>query len=261
MEDRIFREITGTGPAILLLHPIGLDHSFWGGLVGTLAATHCVIAVDLPGHGDSAKAATAGMSVADYAQAMFEMLDQFAVNKAAVLGLSFGGMIAQEMAVTHPDRVTKLVVGACGPKIPAAAIDVVRSRGNIDEHTGMASVVDATIERWFTPAFLRSPAVARVRNRLLTDSPAGWKAGWSAISAFDALARLSEVTATTLVIAAERDAGTSVEATACIAENIRRSQFILLEGAPHMMQIECEDDFILAVAPFLQAETAAETLP
>ncbi|WP_210239630.1 alpha/beta fold hydrolase [Mesorhizobium sp. B2-6-1] len=260
MENLVFREITGTGPAVLLLHPIGLDHSFWGGLVPTLAATHCVIAVDLPGHGDSAEA-TAGMSVADYAQAMFEMLDQLAVDRAAVLGLSFGGMIAQEMAVTYPDRITKLIVGACGPKIPAAAVDVVRQRGNVDEHAGMASVVGATIERWFTPAFLQSPVVGRVRNRLLTNSPAGWKAGWSAISAFDALERLSRVSATTLVIAAESDAGTSVEATACIAKNIRQSQFILLEGAPHMMQIEREDDFIAAVAPFLQGETAAEKRP
>lgn len=126
------------------------------------------------------------------------------------------------------------------------------ARGNVDPATGMASVVDATMQRWFTPEYMSAEPAQRVRARLLADDPAGWAAGWNAISGFDALDRLGAVTAPTLVIAGELDAGAPVATTRMIADAIPGSQFEVMSGAPHMMQIECAERFTDRVMAFLR---------
>ena len=115
----------------------------------------------------------------------------------------------------------------------------------------MAAVIPATLERWFTPAYLEAPAVATVRDRLLRDKVANWSATWHAIAGFDALPRLSAVRVPTLVLAGERDAATPVAATEALAAAIPGARHLVLPGAPHMMQIECGEAFSSAVLRFL----------
>jgi 3-oxoadipate enol-lactonase len=211
-----------------------------------------VISVDLCGHGRSGPALP-DRGLGAYAQDIETLLDQRGIQKTAILGLSFGGMIAQELAVRNPDRISRLVVGACGPRIASEMREAVRKRGKVDPETGMASVVDTTIERWFTRDYLGEPPVERVKQRLLANDPAGWAAGWNAIAGFDVLDRLNLVTARSLVIAGELDAGTPVTATRAIADAIPQAEFALLQQAPHMMQIECADRFADRVMSFLRS--------
>lgn len=243
---------TGSGPALVLLHPVGLDSSFWGELVEQLCESCTVIAVDLPGHGQSGPAPEGG--IAAYSAAVADLLGRLGIGRAGLLGLSFGGMIAQEVAIRYPALVSQLVVGACGGRVPPEARAALRGRGEKALASGMAAVVDETLTRWFTPDFMTSDAVARVRRRLLANDPAGWAAGWNAISGFDAFDRLSTLSIPALAVAGERDAGTPVEATRAIAAAIQGARFALLSGAPHMMQIEQPGPFADIVAAFL-AET------
>ena len=251
MEKQLFYRMKGSGPALVLLHPVGLDHSFWGPLLDQAAEMFTVIAVDLMGHGRSG-VVSADRPIGEYANDVRDLLNRLDIEKAGVLGLSFGGMIAQEFAVSHPDRLSFLVVGACGSRIPVEVSAAVRARGEVAADIGMAAVVETTLERWFTPAFMGSPAVARVREQLLANDPRGWAAGWSAISSFDAASRLAGVSVPSMVIAAELDAGTAVPATRAIADAIPGARFTLLAGAPHMMQIECADRFTDQVIDFLR---------
>jgi 3-oxoadipate enol-lactonase len=251
MRRQLFHKVQGQGVPLVLLHPVGLDHSFWGPLVDRASSLHTVISVDLMGHGAS-PAAEPERGIRAYADDVSALLDHLGFAKAAMLGLSFGGMITQEFALAYPARVSALVVGACGPRIPAEARDAVRARGNVDPTKGMASVVDQTMQRWFTPAFINSEPAQRVRARLLTDDPAGWAAGWNAIAGFDALDRLGSIAAPALVIAGELDAGAAVATTRTIADAIPGAQFDVLSGAPHMMQIENADRFTDRVMAFLR---------
>jgi 3-oxoadipate enol-lactonase len=251
MRRQLFHKVQGRGVPLVLLHPVGLDHSFWGPLVDRASSLHTVISVDLMGHGAS-PAAEPERGIRAYADDVSALLDHHGFAKAAMLGLSFGGMITQEFALAHPARVSALVVGACGPRIPAEARDAVRARGNVDPTKGMASVVDQTMQRWFTPTFINSEPAQRVHARLLTDDPAGWAAGWNAIAGFDALDRLGSIAAPALVIAGELDAGAAVATTRTIADAIPGAQFDVLSGAPHMMQIENADRFTDRVMAFLR---------
>lgn len=251
MRQQLFHRVQGQGSPLVLLHPVGIDHSFWGPLVDKASSLHTVISVDLMGHGASPPASPE-RGISAYAEDVAGLLDELSLARASLLGLSFGGMIAQEFALTYPARISALVVGACGPRIPAEARDAVRARGNVDPAKGMASVVDQTMQRWFTPAFINSESAQRVHARLLADDPPGWAAGWNAISGFDALDRLGSIAVPTLVIAGELDAGAPVATTKTIADAIPGSQFVMLPGAPHMMQIECAGPFTECVMTFLR---------
>lgn len=251
MSKHLFRTIQGQGSPLVLLHPVGIDHTFWGPLVEQASSLHTVISVDLMGHGASPPAEP-DRGIRAYAEDVAALLDELGLAHASLLGLSFGGMIAQEFALAFPARLSALVVGACGSRIPAEARDAVRARGNVDLGKGMASVVDQTMQRWFTPAFINAEPAQRVHARLLADDPVGWAAGWNAISGFDALDRLGSIAVPTLVIAGELDAGSPVAATKTIADAIPGSQFVVLPGAPHMMQIECVEPFTDRVMTFLR---------
>jgi 3-oxoadipate enol-lactonase len=240
----------GRGEPLVLLHPIGLDHSFWLGLIERCAATRRVLALDLPGHGRSPAAADTSMTA--YVEAVTQTLDALGVEKTAVLGLSFGGMIAQELAIRFPDRVSRLIACACGARIPPEARDAVAARGRAALEGGMSSVVDATLERWFTSSFMGDPAVDRVRDRLLSDDPEQWNAGWSVIATHDALGGLPNLDVPTLVVAGEMDLGTPVSAARAVADAVPGARLIVLPGAPHMLQIECAEPFARHVTAFLE---------
>jgi pimeloyl-ACP methyl ester carboxylesterase len=109
---RAFR-MTGSGPALLLLHGIGDSSESWAHLMEDLARDHTVIAPDLLGHGDSAKP-RADYSVAAYANGMRDLLEVLGVDRVTVVGHSLGGGVAAQFAYQYPERCERLVLVATG---------------------------------------------------------------------------------------------------------------------------------------------------
>ncbi len=244
-------DMLGSGPLVVLLHPVGLDGTFWGGLPAALAARRRVLCLDLPGHGRS-PAVGRPRPIEAYADDVAAAIQAAGGGPAAVVGLSFGGMIAQIVAIRHPTLVSALMPCGCGGEFPANVRPLLRERGLAAEREGMVSIVEATIERWFTEPFRGDPAVARVRARLLADDVAGWSAGWHAISGLAATPLLGALRVPTLVLAGEKDIATPpAMAEATVARAIPGARFAVLPGAPHMMQIESEAAFTAAVVDFL----------
>ena len=104
--------VSGNGPDLVLLHPVGLDHTFWESLAAAASRDHRVLRVDLRGHGRS-PAAERGTSVEDYADDVHAAIGQHCRGAATVLGLSFGGMLAQVLALRHSNAVAALVLCGC----------------------------------------------------------------------------------------------------------------------------------------------------
>ena len=115
-------------------------------------------------------------------------------------------MIAMTLALNHPGSVKALVISACPHSTPAADRALVAKRGEDGFAAGMASVVEATLTRWFTPHFRNSATVQDYRRRLLAGDTSGWKAGWRAISTYDVRARLPELSVPVLCVAGRDDA-------------------------------------------------------
>ena len=243
--------VGGAGPGLVLLHPVGLDHTFWGPLSATAARTYRVVAIDLRGHGLSPPARK-GTLFEDYVDDIHAAIGQHGVAPAVVLGLSFGGMLAQGLALRHPDDVAALIACGCPGGIGLDLRPTMRERGLAAERGGMAAVLEATLERWFTAPFRSSASVQRVCDRLLDNDEASWSAAWHAIAEFDALPRLQDIGVPTLVIAGEKDAATPLAASKAIADAIPAARLTVLPGAPHMMQIETATIFTTAIAAFLE---------
>lgn len=247
---RLHGRSEGSGPLTVLLHPVGLDGGFWGGLPAALAGRRRVLSLDFAGHGAS-PAVARPRPIEAYADDVAAAIRE-AGGPAEVVGLSFGGMVAQMVAIRHPDLVAALVPCGCGGTFAEEIRPMLRERGLTAERDGMQAVVEPTLTRWFTPGFLPDAAVERVRRRLLADEVAGWSAGWHAIAGLDAAPHLGALKVPTLVIAGELDAATPPAASeATVVRAIPGARFQVLPGAPHMMQIECEAAYIETVAGFL----------
>jgi len=122
VNGRVFRGLRGgAGPCVLLLHGFSITADMWRlNLPALIEAGYSVLALDLPGHGASYRPARP-MNVTDVARDLFAVLDALAVTEVRVVGNSFGGAVASEMALLQPERVRALVlVDALGfdPHLP-----------------------------------------------------------------------------------------------------------------------------------------------
>jgi pimeloyl-ACP methyl ester carboxylesterase len=112
----------GSGPALLLVHGLGCDHTTWLPVLETLARRYTVIAPDLLGHGASDKP-RADYSVGGFANGMRDLLTVLDVDKVTVVGHSFGGGVALQFAYQFPERTERLVLvgsGGLGPEVSGA---------------------------------------------------------------------------------------------------------------------------------------------
>ncbi len=103
----------GEGPAVLLLHGLGCDHTTWLPVIAALARRYTVIAPDLLGHGRSAKP-RADYSVGGYANGMRDLLTVLGIDKVTVVGHSLGGGVAMQFAYQFPERTERMILVAPG---------------------------------------------------------------------------------------------------------------------------------------------------
>ena len=111
--------IGGEGPTVLLIHGIGGDWRTWEPVLDGLARQHRVVAVDLPGHGGSAKGA-GDYSLGALASALRDLGGALGLERATVIGHSLGGGIAMQFAYQFPERCERLVLvssGGLGPDV------------------------------------------------------------------------------------------------------------------------------------------------
>ena len=111
----------GSGPALLLLHGLGCDHTTWLPVIEQLAKKYTVIAPDLLGHGASDKP-RADYSVGGYANGMRDLLTVLNIDKVTVVGHSLGGGVAMQFGYQFPERTERMVLvapGGLGPEVTA----------------------------------------------------------------------------------------------------------------------------------------------
>ena len=233
----LFHTSEGSGDPVVMLGSLGSTHRMWDPQVPALATDHEAIRVDLRGHGAS-PVIPGPCTMADLAADVVAVLDARGLDRAHVVGLSLGGMIALQLAVDHPQRVRSLVVlctSAClGPReswLDRAAL--VRAHGT----TAVASTVAA---RWLTPDYAAAhPDEADAFLRMIADTPAeGYASACEAIADHDLVAELSRVTAPTLAIAGRDDPATGPEHLRAIAEAVPDGDYLEVAPAAHLASWE-----------------------
>ena len=192
MTSGLHHEIGGSGPRVALLHPVGLDLTFVAPIAEILRKDFSVLTVDQRGHGNSTAAIPAN-SLEDYADDLYSLFAEIDFAPAAIVGFSFGGMVAQAFALKYPKAIHALVICACTSTQTPQTREIARARGDDARRDGMATVLDATLDRWFTPAFRATGKDEAARRRLLTDDVEGWAQAWYAMGDIHTLPRLPSI--------------------------------------------------------------------
>lgn len=251
---RINVEVEGPegAPAVVFSNSLGTNLHMWDGQAKALAKHFRVIRYDQRGHGKSG-APEQPYSLERLGRDVLAILDQLGIKKAHFVGLSMGGCTGMWLGRHARDRFGKLVLSNTGAKIGEAALWNSRIQTVLKD--GMKAVVDAVIERWFTPDFRkRQPAVvARVREMLLTTPPAGYAGCSAALRDMDERAGISEIKSPTLVIAGKHDPATPPESGEFIASRIKDAKYVLLDAA-HLANLEQEAIYTDTLEKFLRKD-------
>jgi 3-oxoadipate enol-lactonase len=250
---------------VVFLHPIGLDRNTWQFLPpfadqarGQSSATGVPEAIwlDLPGHGDASQLPVLSLeAVADHVAERIEELAR-PDEGVHVVGLSMGAMVAQHLALRHPQLIASLVI-ACASAV--AAGPVLRDRADAVDRLGMAGVLDDYLTRWFSPDALSAgdhPGLDYARRRLLADDSAVVAAYWRAMAQHDVMARLPRITAPTTVVAGSADKSAPVDKLRDIQSRIPGARLRVVDG-PHMLQLESPEAFQAVLAEHLNLTRSA----
>jgi 3-oxoadipate enol-lactonase len=246
--ETVVAEMGESGPAVLLIHALGLTWRMWEPVMDGLSAGRRVVAYDIRGHG-SARGSPKPYSMDDAAADLIALLDALELDRAHIVGLSFGGGIAQTAAVRHPERFESLALLAT-TDYPFDAFEARARSGELD---GMEAQVIPSLTRWFTAGALATNgwAVRYARECVRRAYPEDWAAAWRSFIGLDVQDRLSGFEPPTLVLAGEFDASTTPEIMAAIAGRIPGSTYRVLPGTPHMQTLEQPGLVVDALAEFI----------
>lgn len=115
IERKLYTHVSGKGHAVVLVHGWGMNHGIWDSVAETLSRHYQVIVIDLPGFGNSADVALAEYSLANVALSVLHNIPENAI----IIGWSLGGLIAQYIAMYHPEKIKGLVTVASSPRFVA----------------------------------------------------------------------------------------------------------------------------------------------
>lgn len=240
-----------TTPTVVLLHSLATSRAIWAAQAAVWSSRFEVIALDLPGHGDAPARALG--SFAEYATALREILDERGVARAAIVGLSLGGMVAQAFALAYPERTRALVLAHTAARTPPEAVAVWTERLATVNAGGVETQVAPTLARWFTPEFAAAAphTVAWIAGLIRRTSVAGFLTAGHAIQRLDHVERLAALRAPTLVLTGARDPSISPDAARRLAAAIPGARFAMIDSA-HLGNIEQPVAFTEHVAGFLE---------
>jgi pimeloyl-ACP methyl ester carboxylesterase len=245
---------TGRGPAIVLLHAGIADRTMWSEHLERLAgAGHRVVAVDLPGFGEAPVAPGEQAPWADVLRTM----DELSIERAALVGNSFGGAVALRAALVAPDRVSALaLISAPAPALEPSpglaavweAEEAALERGDIE------AAIEVVVDAWTLPDAsqeLRDRVAAMQRRALAlqAEAPAATEAPDPAEERPEALAQLD---VPTLVAAGELDKPDFRQGSEAMARTLPRARHAVIDGAGHLAPLETPEAFRELVLAFLR---------
>jgi 3-oxoadipate enol-lactonase len=238
-------------PALVFANSLGSDFRIWDDVAARLVDDYHLIRYDKRGHGLS-DCPPGPYTIADHAADLAALLAHLGVAKVTVIGVSVGGMIAQQFAARHPGRVDRLVLSDTGAQIGTAAYWAERI-GKL-ETSGFDELGETILSRWFAPGFAATdPATYRGYGHMLTRTPlSGYIATCAAIRDADLRDAAAIITAPTLVLCGDQDVATPPALGRELAALIPNARFQLIDGAGHLPGIEQPAAVAAAIRAFLR---------
>jgi 3-oxoadipate enol-lactonase len=257
MMDRRFANGTvnaaqhGNGPPLVLLHSLLSDRASFDAIVAELSKRFRVVVPELPGFGRS-EAVSGGLAgVADrMAEAMNELADS---EDVIVLGNGYGGFVALQMAIRHPDIAARLILADCGAAFSEAGREAFRNMAAVTRARGLSAITDVAMRRLFAPEFQQAnPDLMRERREaFLKTDPDVLCAACEALAGLDLRPQLDQVKIPVLVVVGEHDEATPPPMSQELAAALPQARLKIIPGCAHVPQLQAPQAFLEAIGDFL----------
>lgn len=205
---RLRYESWGDGPPLIMLHGLGSCADDWVYQLPDLGRHFRCLPLDLRGHGLSDKPA-GRYTMSQFAGDVSELLNALTLGTAHVLGLSLGGMVAQQLALAHPDQVRSLTLINTMPGPWPPTPDMLRSAGRrlraLRSPAGDMAGTAALVARTLFPAAEQRLLYAYTVKRMAANDPQAYRQSLQAITRFWPGRALRRITCPTLILAGELD--------------------------------------------------------
>mgnify|MGYP002621615524 FL=1 len=224
-------------PALVFSNSLGTDFRIWDEVAARLAGDFRIVLYDKRGHGLS-EAPPAPYTIDDHVGDLAALLDHLGIARAAVVGLSVGGLIAQGLAAARPDLVAALVLIGTAPKLGTA--ETWNARIETVAAKGIAALADDILPRWFTAAFRSpdNPAFAGYRAMLARSPAEGYAGTCAALRDADLTASTRALRLPALCLVGDQDGSTPPDLVRATAALIAGAEFEVIAGAGHIPCVE-----------------------
>ena len=252
----LYYEVAGKGFPLVLISGGGvLDRRGWDNQFETFAQHYKVIRYDIRGLGKSARPSKPFSHSSD----LYALLKYLKVTKAHIVGLSFGGAIAIDFALEHPEMVSSLVLAS------TATSDNSKSKENVDsllaltamtKRDGLAKTSQFVTELPFVISQENAAAKEKIRQIYLDNSDL-FESGFTLVTLWmpaepPAQSRLSEIRAPTLVLLGENDHPSYKSLSDTLAAGITGAKKVVIPGGTHLLHLDKPEAFNRVVLEFLR---------
>jgi len=250
---RLYYEMVGKGPAVVLVHGGLVDSRMWDDQMNDFSKQYKVVRYDLRGFGKSIDATESFSHIEDL-RALLEFLK---IERATIVGLSLGGIIAADFALEYPERVDRLVLvgsGLRGDKQPPAKDQIsaweAATRGDVE--TFVKITMESDLYNGARPGTV---AYTRLRQMLVENfkAIATFRPGFLKYPEPPTNERLASIKAPTLVVIGSRDAESLKNIALILATKIPHARKVILNGVSHHPPVEKPGQFNKAVLKFLSS--------
>jgi 3-oxoadipate enol-lactonase len=254
-DAKIFYQVEGQGPPLVLLHPFPANHKFWKPAAALLSPRYQLIVPDLRGHGASG-AGEGPATMEKHATDLLRVCEAVGVQRAIFMGVSIGGYMLFEFWRRYRERVQALIL--CDTRAQAdtpegraarlkAADDVLKR--------GPDAFLDEMVQKLLgaTTKAQRPDLVAKVRAMLGEMTPAGIAAVQRGMAERpDSMDTLKTITVPTLIMAGEEDTLTPVADAEIMRQHIKNSRLFTVPKAGHYSPFEQHEFVVRMMRPFVE---------
>lgn len=251
-------EESGTGPAVLLVHGLSETHASWRYQRDLFSQPFRVIACDVRGFGES-ETGEAAPRPEQYSHDLRALLIHLGVDRAAIVGFSMGGVIAQCFAIHHPEMTSALVIAASSSVVNRQAAEYFLERATLAETQGLEAVRATTVSDAAACFVASSPEVVEAYRQLRRGAIRDARGYANACRAMASLREqaltqeLINIRCPTLVTTGERDFLCPPKASGIIHAKIPNSRLRIAPGVGHCLHWEDPADFNRVVVDFLSS--------
>jgi 3-oxoadipate enol-lactonase len=247
----LYYDMMGKGPPVLLIHGLGSSARDWELQIPAFSQHYRVVAYDVRGHGQSDKP-PGPYSLPLYASDAAELMMALEIAPAHVVGISMGGMIAFQLAVSQPELVKSLVIVNSGPELVPRSVSErlqVVQRQLVVRLLGMRKMGEILSQRMFP-----KPEQEELRRvfveRWAENDPRAYLASVRAIVGWSVADRLEEIRCPALIVAADQDYTPLAVKEACAAR-MPHAELVVIEDSRHGTTADQPEAFNAAVLAFL----------